>query len=156
MHILGRRGTGQLSPRTVRRPSRDLSDSSCGSGSLSPTNNVTRIHITEDSISLATPKLSNSSISSSNNKGILSRCKSDQNTGGDMPLVVFDRDKLINSANIRNSVNNINNHNNNNGNHNNNMDASTTTTNTLDASRSIVVSNGRRMSLDPKLTANNV
>ncbi|RWS10811.1 serine/threonine-protein kinase BRSK2-like protein, partial [Dinothrombium tinctorium] len=54
VQILGRRNTNQLSPRMSRRPTRDLSDSSCGScGSetLSPT--PTRIHVqAEDTVNL--------------------------------------------------------------------------------------------------------
>lgn len=79
VQILGRRGTGQLSPRSARRPTRDLSDSSCGSlGSegLSPT--PTRLHMAaDDTVSLAAPSL-NSVSSLSAKTSALARCKSDQ------------------------------------------------------------------------------
>ncbi|XP_074593090.1 serine/threonine-protein kinase BRSK2-like [Brevipalpus obovatus] len=171
VHVLGRRGTGgvQLSPRTGRRPSRDLSDSSsCGSTSHSPTG--TRIHIAEDSISLAASKLnSNSSLST---KGVpLSRCKSDQDAATD----IFDKQQITqilvnvnaNSFIHRNgegkdhsnlSINLKTNGNNNNNNNNNNVveSSSNVPINPACSRDRIVVPIGRRMSLDPKIPADSV
>ena len=125
--MLGRRNNNQVSPRFSRRPTRDLSDSSCGScGSETLSQTHTRIHAPDDTISLVTSTLN--STTNPTNKGVISRCKSDQDATAD----IFDRDnKLINCSNKPES----NLTNNNNGN--------------------LVITNGRRLCLGHKMTTSN-
>jgi len=120
--ILGRRGTNQHSPRMGRRPTRELSDTSscgsCGSDSLSPT--PTRIHVSEDTVSLAAAVVNTST---TNLTGALSRCKSDQDATKD----IFEREAKLLSERRQESPRIITN-----------------------------MTNGRRLSLEPKLQTDKV
>ena len=92
---------------------------SCGSDSLSPT--PTRIHVSEDTVSLAAAVVNTST---TNLTGALSRCKSDQDAAKD----IFEREvgKLISDRRPESQriINNI--------------------------------TNGRRLSLEPKLQTDKV
>jgi hypothetical protein len=124
--MLGRRNTNQMSPRMGRRPIRNLSDSSCGScESESLSPTLTRIHVPDDNISHPAPSLN--STTSLSSKGAISRCKSDQDATAD----IFDRDKLINCSNR--------------------TDTSLTSSNNSNR----MITNGRRMCLEHKITTNN-
>ncbi|XP_054165364.1 serine/threonine-protein kinase BRSK2-like isoform X2 [Oppia nitens] len=120
--VMGRRAASQHSPRISRRPTRELSDTSscgsCGSDSLSPT--PTRLHVSEDTVSLAAAVVNTST---TNLTGALSRCKSDQDAAKD----IFERETNRLSERRQESVRLINN-----------------------------ITNGRRLSLEPKLQTDKV
>jgi BR serine/threonine kinase len=120
--ILGRRSANQHSPRMGRRPTRELSDTSscgsCGSDSLSPT--PTRIHVSEDTVSLAAAVVNTST---TNLTGALSRCKSDQDATKD----IFEREVKLLSERRQENPRIITN-----------------------------MTNGRRLSLEPKLQTDKV
>ena len=125
-HILGRRSAH--SPRMSRRPTRELSDtSSCGScGSDSLSPTPTHLHISEDTISLAAAVV-NTSTNNLIQQGALSRCKSDQDAAKD----IFKRDiKLLERRATQDSTG---------------------------APRLLTsLTNGRRLSLEPKLQTDKV
>ncbi|CAG2163308.1 unnamed protein product [Oppiella nova] len=122
--VLGsRRAGGQHSPRMGRRPTRELSDTSscgsCGSDSLSPT--PTRLHVSEDTVSLAAAVVNTST---TNLTAAISRCKSDQDAAKD----IFEREaKLLADRRQESTHRLINN-----------------------------LTNGRRLSLEPKLQTDKV
>lgn len=131
VQILGRRTINQNlhSPRMGRRPTRELSDtSSCGScGSDSLSPTSTTLRISEDTVSLAAAVVNTST---TNLTGALSRCKSDQDATAD----IFDKEKIPTERR-----------------------PSKTSAITDNSSRIISkLINGRRMSLETKLTTDKV
>lgn len=131
VQILGRRTTNQNlhSPRMGRRPTRELSDtSSCGScGSDSLSPTSTTLRISEDTVSLAAAVVNTST---TNLTGALSRCKSDQDATAD----IFDKEKMP-------------------------IERRPSKTSAITDNSSRIISkliNGRRMSIETKLTTDKV
>lgn len=119
----------------TRRPTRELSDTSscgsCGSDGLSPT--PTHLHISEDTISLAAAVVNNST---NNLTGALARCKSDQDAATkelfkprDIKLLERRATQDMGCSTDRTSINRL---------------------------VPLTITNGRRLSLEPKLQTDKV